>query len=190
MKLTPLIWAAGLLPTVAAGPFDFLYYREWKCRGRGFGCREIDAFVCCGSPPGRENFRTVRASSVGPVGVAVFTYDVDHNCGPCQFTGTLGTCYDNTNPFNNGLVLSIPNTCSGWGAMEIAATNGGQKVPVLTQSSNPPDPQCRETAAINFAVVNGLNYTLTSNAVEEVAKDLIELGDEEFGIKWAHLRDD
>lgn len=191
MKLALSLYAATLLQTVAAGPYDFLYYPQRSCKGRAFGCRDLSQFVCCKSPPGRDNYPSVRVHSSGLQNATVlFTYDVrGGSCGGCQFTGVLDKCYDNTNPFNNGVVFGIPNGCEQWGAKALAASNGGQKVPALTENSNRPDTQCHGSAAINFATVNGLNYTLPAGVVEEVAKDLIDLKDEEFGIKWVHLKD-
>ncbi|OAA64980.1 hypothetical protein ISF_04390 [Cordyceps fumosorosea ARSEF 2679] len=177
MKLSLSICAAtSLLQTVVAGNYDFLYYTDLGCNSRAFGCRAIDPWVCCGSPPSASNYKTVKTNGGSASAVVLFTYDVDGHCGNCQSTAILGKCYLNY-PFSNGVIIAVSNPCQAWNAKLLAADDGGGV-------------RCNGKAALNFASVNGVNYTLPQGVEDEIGKDLVDLGDEEFGIKWAHLRDD
>ncbi|KAJ4156070.1 hypothetical protein LMH87_001284 [Akanthomyces muscarius] len=190
MKFTSVLSVFGLLKAVSAGPFSWYYYRSAHCGGLRFGCRDLDPFVCCEAPPSRYLYQTVKTYTTGPLGIPVFTYvDRFGNCDTCQFTGTISHCYDNTNPFNVGLVLLVPQGCVRSNALELAANNGGHKVPALAEKAHHPESKCRSTSPINHATVGGIDYTLNDEILDDFASDVDLLGEKEFSIKWMHLKD-
>ncbi|KAI2603690.1 hypothetical protein GGR54DRAFT_457895 [Hypoxylon sp. NC1633] len=160
----------------AAGPFTIRWFTAGGCSGNSLGCNSYDAFQCCEEPPSPSSFPYVRATSSGPTGVVVFTEVTNTGgCGLCTSTGSLNTCYQNA-PFDTAFVASITQ-CQ---PPRKRGLDLRSKVPSLTQHA-----ECNKTVPLDTATVNGHKYDLTGADRLQIMSDMMEIGAEEFAVKWA-----
>lgn len=164
------------------GPYTIIWYATERCTGRHLTCSRLDAFECCDQPPSPSSLPYARAYSGGDAGLLVFTeVTADGGCGNCESGGSLNTCYLNV-PFNTALVA--PFTQCKTSRVRRGADDMSAKVPFTTRHA-----ECKRSAPIDMAYVDGVDYDLTGSDRLEIMDDVMttNITDEDFGVKWAHL---
>ncbi|KAF2417711.1 hypothetical protein EJ08DRAFT_684006 [Tothia fuscella] len=203
MRLTQSALFCFAAATLVSGQFNIQYWSSGGCGGGNVGCFNIPQLECCGAPPGGSNaFKTIKGTTGGRVGIMVFTVPTNSGeCGSCQYTGSLNTCWENTSPFNTAFILEIPNACARKELFALDAPIMTSKEPVANVTATTAPSECTRIHRPNVATLNGQHFDITGHEHDDVVADMIAFGnltdpterqqaEAAFDAKWARLKMD